>query len=163
LGALTKSSRDQGALAAPAIEAQHERGPDDPVEPPEQALLDHAVAGMRLDLAGDGRVDHESMNEWGPARTVRAAVLRQLLVEPQRPVHSKGVRLCGARISGRLDLESATVRCPLLLEDCYLDAPEPVALDRLRHRPPDRPVSLPSGGRPQPGRWSPAHVGAQPA
>jgi hypothetical protein len=99
------------------------------VEPPEQALLDHAVAGTRLDLAGDGRVDHESMNEWGPARTVRAEVLRQLLVEPQWPVHSKGVRLRGARISGRLDVESATVRCSLLLEDCYLDGPEPVALD----------------------------------
>ena len=126
---MTKSSCDQGARAAPAIEGQHERGPDDPVEPPEQALLDHAVAGMRLDLAGDGRVDHESMNEWGPARTVRAVVLRQLLVEPQRPVHSKGVRLRGARISGRLDLESATVRCPLLLEDCYLDGPESVVLD----------------------------------
>jgi hypothetical protein len=126
---MTKSSCDQGARAAPAIEGQHERGPDDPVEPPEQALLDHAVAGTRLDLAGDGRVDHESMNEWGPARTVRAAVLRQLLVEPQRPVHSKGVRLRGARISGRLDLESATVRCPLLLEDCYLDGPESVVLD----------------------------------
>jgi hypothetical protein len=126
---MTKSSCDQGARAAPAIEGQHKRGPDDPVEPPEQALLDHAVAGMRLDLAGDGRVDHESMNEWGPARTVRAAVLRQLLVEPQRPVHSKGVRLRGARISGQLDLESATVRCPLLLEDCYLDGPESVVLD----------------------------------
>jgi hypothetical protein len=113
----------------PAIDAQHESGPDDPVEPPEQALLDHAVAGTRLDLAGDGRVDHEPMNEWGPARTVRAPVLRQLLVEPQWPVHSKGVRLRGARISGRLDLESATVRCPLLLEDCYLDGPESVVLD----------------------------------
>jgi hypothetical protein len=113
----------------PAIDAQHESGPDDPVEPPEQALLDHAVAGTRLDLAGDGRVDHEPMNEWGPARTIRAPVLRQLLVEPQWPVHSKGVRLRGARISGRLDLESATVRCPLLLEDCYLDGPESVVLD----------------------------------
>jgi hypothetical protein len=114
---MTKSSPDQGRAQRLAIEAQHERGPDDPVEPPEQALLDHAVAGTRLDLAGDGRVDHESMNEWGPARTVRAEVLRQLLVEPQWPVHSRGVRLRGARISGRLDVESATVRCSLLLED----------------------------------------------
>jgi hypothetical protein len=101
---MTTSSCDQGARAAPAIEEQHERGPDNPVEPPEQALVDHAVAGMCLDLAGDGRLDHASMNEWGPARTVRAAVLRQLLVEPQRPVHSKGVRLRGARISDALIL-----------------------------------------------------------
>ena len=37
---------------------------------------------------------------------------------------AKGVRLRGARISGRLDLEAATLRCPLQLDNCY--APEPV-------------------------------------
>jgi len=57
------SSHDEPALAAPGIKTQPEWAPHDPVEPPEQALLDHAVAGKRLDLAGDGRVDHEAMNE----------------------------------------------------------------------------------------------------
>jgi hypothetical protein len=33
------------------------------------------------------------------------------------------------RISGVLDLEAATFRCPLSLEGCYLDAGEPVCLD----------------------------------
>ncbi|MGO9217764.1 MAG: hypothetical protein ACLP5E_08355 [Streptosporangiaceae bacterium] len=33
------------------------------------------------------------------------------------------------RISGPLDLEAATVRCPLRLENCYLDNPTPVILD----------------------------------
>ena len=40
------------------------------------------------------------------------------------------MRLRGLRIaSGRLDLEAATLRCPLHLEDCYLDGPGPVVLD----------------------------------
>jgi hypothetical protein len=127
-GAVTTSSHDQPALAS-SIKAQQEWAPDYPVEPPEQELLEHALAGKCLDLVSDGRVDHEAMTKWGPERTVRAAVLRHLLVEPQWQVHSKGVRLRGARISGRFDLESATVRYPLLLEDCYLDSPDPVALD----------------------------------
>jgi len=101
----------------------------DPVEPPEQALLDHACAGTLLDLVGDGPVDREAMKKWGSAHTVRPAVLRHLLVEPQWPMHCRGVRLRGARISGPLDLESATLRCPLLLEDCYLDSPDPVTLN----------------------------------
>jgi hypothetical protein len=128
---MTTSDHSQPAPAAPGVKAQREWKPGDPLEPPEQALLDHALAGTRLDLAGGGSVDHQAMNKWGPARTVRAAVLRHLLVgpEPSWPVHSKGVRLRGARISGRLDLESATVRCPLMLEDCYLDSPDPVTLN----------------------------------
>jgi len=55
--------------------------------------------------------------------------LRHLLVAPQWALHSKGVSLRGVRISGRLGLESATVRCPLLLEDCYLDSLDPLTLD----------------------------------
>jgi len=111
------------------IEEGPEWAPGVPLEPPEQVLLESASAGMYLDLAGDGRVDHQAMSEWGPGRTVRAAVLRHLLVGPQGDVDSKGVRLRGARISGQLDLESVALRWPLVLEDCYLDSPEPVSLD----------------------------------
>jgi len=128
-GTMTTSNHNQPAIAAPDGEVRQEWMLDDPLEPPEQELLDHALAGTRLGLAGDGPVDHQAMTEWGPARTVRGAVLRYLLVEPQWAVHSKGVQLRGMRISGRLDLESATVRCPLLFEDCYFDSPEPVVLD----------------------------------
>jgi hypothetical protein len=126
---MTMSSHDQPALAPSGIKAQPKWAPGDALEPPEQALLDHALVGTRLDLAGDSPVDHEAMDKWGSALTVRAAVLRHLLVQSQWTIQPKGVRLRGARISGPLDLESATVRCPLLLEDCYLDSPDPVALD----------------------------------
>jgi hypothetical protein len=57
---------------------------------------------------------------------VRATVLRHLLVDDEWPVHPKGVQLRGARIHGRLDLEAATLRWPLRLENCYLDGPHPV-------------------------------------
>ena len=62
-------------------------------------------------------------------RTVRAAVLRHLLIADEWPVDAKGVRLRGVRISGLLDLKAATLRCPLSLDSCYLDASEPVCLD----------------------------------
>ena len=80
-----------------------------------------AESGEVLDL-GSGS-ESTVMEAWGPDRTVRAAVLRHLLVDGEWPVHSKGVRLRGARIRGRLDLEAATLRCPLRLENCYLDGP----------------------------------------
>jgi hypothetical protein len=61
------------------------------------------------------------MKGWGPARKIRASVLRHLLEASEWPVHAKGVRLRGARITGNLDLGLATLRCPLVLENCYLE------------------------------------------
>ncbi len=69
------------------------------------------------------------MQGWGEDRAVRAVVLRYLLVENKWRADAKGVRLRGVRVSGHLDLEAATLRCPLWLENCYLDADEPVSLD----------------------------------
>ena len=91
-------------------------------------MLRLAETGDQLDL-DKGPFDLPAMENWGPERTIRAAVLRQLLIGQQWPVDPKGVRLRGLRISGRLDLEAATIRCPLQLQDCYLDGPGPVLLD----------------------------------
>jgi hypothetical protein len=87
-----------------------------------------AAAGELIDR-GAGPFNLAEMQAWGKERTVRAAVLCYLLVAGQWPVHAKGVRLRGVRISGRLDLEAATLRCSLSLECCYLDADDPVCLD----------------------------------
>jgi uncharacterized protein YjbI with pentapeptide repeats len=46
-------------------------------------------------------------------------------VEYEWPVHARGILLRGARISGQLDLESAALRCPLVLESCKLDSQPP--------------------------------------
>jgi hypothetical protein len=72
-----------------------------------------------LDLGADS-ADPESMKAWGRERSIRASVLQGLLADQVQP---RGVQLRGVRISGPLDLEAATVRCPLRLDHCYLDAP----------------------------------------
>src|SRR2546430_8917326 len=87
-----------------------------------------AAAGELLDR-GAGPFDLAAMQSWGEERAVSAAALRDLLVEGHWPVHAKGVRLRGVKISGLLDLDGATLRCPLSLESCYLDAGDPACLD----------------------------------
>jgi hypothetical protein len=78
-----------------------------------------AESQMLAKAATGGLLD--AMQDWGKERTVSAAVLRALLVDERWPVHAKGVRLRGVRISGLLDLEGATLRCPLSLDSCYFD------------------------------------------
>ncbi|CAM5303104.1 Oxidoreductase OS=Streptomyces alboniger OX=132473 GN=CP975_08955 PE=4 SV=1 [Streptomyces alboniger] len=60
--------------------------------------------------------------DWGPERTVRAEVLRTLLVggaatEGRTPI----LRVTGARISGPLDLQYAEVAAPIHLKACLFD------------------------------------------
>ncbi len=87
-----------------------------------------AAAGELVDR-GEGPFTLAEMQAWAEERTVRAAVLRHLLFAGQWPVDAKGVRLRGVRISGLLDLEAAALRCPLLLDCCYLDADDSACLD----------------------------------
>jgi len=87
-----------------------------------------AASGELVDC-GEGPFSLAEMQAWEADRTLRAAVLRHLLITGEWPVDAKGVRLRGARIGGLLDLEAAAVRCPLALEECYLDADEPARLD----------------------------------
>ena len=86
----------------------------------EKAMLAQAETGEWLE-GGEGPFDLAAMRSWGKERTVSAAVLRDLLVGGRWPVHAKGVRLRGVLISGLLDLEGATLRCPLSLDSCYFD------------------------------------------
>lgn len=102
----------------------------------ERSVMAHAATGRFLDLLGgytpandQPPVELAVMQGWGAEQTIRSEVLRHLIVTTQWPAHAKGVRLRGLRIIGALDLESATLRCPLVLDDCYLDSPDPVTLD----------------------------------
>jgi hypothetical protein len=94
----------------------------------EEEMVAGAAAGELVDR-GKGPFALAEMQAWAQERTVRAAVLRYLLTAGQWPVDEKGVRLRGVRIGGLLDLEGTALRCPLLLDCCYLDADEPVCLD----------------------------------
>jgi uncharacterized protein YjbI with pentapeptide repeats len=65
----------------------------------------------------------------GEDRTIHAEVLQHLLTDQRSQVHAKGVRLTGVKIIGHLDLEAATIHCPLFLTACHLDELVPVNLN----------------------------------
>jgi hypothetical protein len=94
----------------------------DPVDAAEKVMLERVASGQVFD-----GVDARPGQAAAGTVTVRAEVLRHLLTADDWPVDPKGVRLRHIRISGPLDLEAATVRCPLVLTDCHFDDPRPVA------------------------------------
>jgi hypothetical protein len=98
----------------------------------ERKLLDAAVGGLLADLR-PGKADGDDTaqgDSWDSSRQIRASLLADLLTGNLLPggKHSRTVKLRGARITGILDLEAATLTCPVWLWDCYLD--EPVILDQ---------------------------------
>jgi hypothetical protein len=87
----------------------------------EQALVDHVTRGELLDLVGAEPVDEAAMRSWDSSRTIRAAVLRRILLGQLAPnPDAHGLRLRGARIAGRLDLENMSISVAVELDDCLL-------------------------------------------
>ncbi|HEU5472730.1 MAG TPA: hypothetical protein VFV67_18945 [Actinophytocola sp.] len=92
------------------------------LEPVERMLVEHVERGELLDLAGDAPVDEAVMRTWGQSRTVSAAVIRDIVrgrLAPDPDPH--GLRLRGARISGRIDLENITSTVGVALYNCLLE------------------------------------------
>ena len=89
----------------------------------EQSLVEHVSRGEWLDLAAeDQAVDEAAMRSWGKSRTCHATVIRDILrgrLAAGPDPH--GLRLRGARITGRLDLENLTTDVNLELKDCLLE------------------------------------------
>ncbi|GAA0963177.1 hypothetical protein [Actinocorallia libanotica] len=56
-------------------------------------------------------------------RTVRAAALTLLLHDPPPPVGVPGLRLRGARVTGRLRLRGTVIDLPLVFTECEFDEP----------------------------------------
>jgi hypothetical protein len=92
----------------------------------ERELRAAVVDGRRLDLAA-GTVSHAEMDGWGPDREVRAEVVRDILLgRTDSPADPRGIRLRGARIVGRLDLDGLRSEVWFSLHDC--DLPEPIRM-----------------------------------
>jgi hypothetical protein len=108
-----------------AMAAWHQ---DDQLTASEEEMCACAAAGDVLDR-GEGPFPLDAMRAWPAERTVRAAVLRHLLIDQKWPVDPEGIRLRGVQIVGPLDLQAATLRCPLWLDSCYVAAEELVCFD----------------------------------
>ena len=92
----------------------------------EQSLVEHVGRGEWLNLipsiSHDEVVDEATMRSWGDSQTCSANVIRDILrgrLAANPDPH--GLRLRGAKITGRLDLENLATDVWLELEDCLLE------------------------------------------
>jgi hypothetical protein len=93
----------------------------------EQRIVEAAETGRLTDLrAREPDQDDPARGAmWNADRTVRADVLVELLVgeRPGQVRRPRAIKVRGARIKGRLDLDACELACPLLLQDCYIEQP----------------------------------------
>ena len=102
-------------------------GARDELTDPERKLWDAAQTGATVDLrTGDSERDDPTTGDtWDTGRQIRAELLSELLtmaggLTDSRP---RPLRLAGARVTGTLDLEAATLTYPVLLIGCFFDEP----------------------------------------
>jgi hypothetical protein len=92
--------------------------------PAEEKLLEAAQQGSVADFkSGDQEKDNpENSEKWGPERTLRAEFLHWLCTNPEATprIHSSGVAVLGAKITGLLDFTAATLHHPLVISESAL-------------------------------------------
>ena len=89
---------------------------------PAERDLCAGVGTGEIVVIGDGTRPGE---EAGEARQIRAALLRALILNRVKdgPVHDKGVRVEGGRITGTLDLEGCRIGRDIEVANCRFDKP----------------------------------------
>lgn len=86
-----------------------------------QMLIDHVSRGELLDLSAGERINESAMRSWGEDRSIPAQVIRDILRGRLVPdPDPRGVRLRGALITGRLNLENLSTDLNLQLTGCFL-------------------------------------------
>ncbi|MEU9001447.1 membrane-associated oxidoreductase [Streptomyces sp. NPDC048551] len=102
--------------------------------PAERRVWDAFPRGDSVDFRA--RPDDSSVDGagWGPERTVRAEVLRALLLGagPAEEGRVAGLKVKGAKIVGSLDLRYAAVDHPIRLRDCWFEGAPRMYGARLR-------------------------------
>ncbi|MFC3576739.1 membrane-associated oxidoreductase [Streptomyces yaanensis] len=90
--------------------------------PAERRVWEAFPLGEGVDFREGADDDPAAGASWGPERTVRAEVLRALLLGgPVRDDGIAGLKLWGARITGRLDLKYGTVEHSIRLRSCHFE------------------------------------------
>ncbi|MDH6221812.1 oxidoreductase [Streptomyces pseudovenezuelae] len=99
--------------------------PYEEMTPPERELWDAFPEGRQVDLRA-GTVNGDDPGggaDWGPERTLRAAVVTALArgAHAAPPGAVTALRVVGARITGRFDLAGAEIGHMLWFEDCWFE------------------------------------------
>ncbi|MGW7078383.1 membrane-associated oxidoreductase [Streptomyces sp. NPDC054866] len=90
--------------------------------PAERRVWQAFPLGGGVDFRESPDDDPAAGGSWGPERTVRGEVLRALLLDgPTRDGEITGMKLTGARVTGRLDLRYGTVEHAVRLRSCRFD------------------------------------------
>ena len=78
--------------------------------------------GESVDFRTADNEDPALGDTWGAERTVRASVLRSLLIKaPQEDGEVAALKITGARITGVLSIDHATIDAAILLRHCRFD------------------------------------------
>jgi hypothetical protein len=103
----------------------------DPERAVRRAITTDEMVDLRAGRPEEPELDDPSTGaDWAPSRTVSAQLLMELLTNDTGPGPVPALRLLGARISGTLDFEGATLIRPLVLNQCYFE--EPIILREAR-------------------------------
>ncbi|MET9322208.1 membrane-associated oxidoreductase [Streptomyces sp. NPDC003038] len=90
--------------------------------PAERRVWDAFPHGHGVDFRESRDEDPADGASWGPERTIRADVLRALLVNsPSVPGQVAGLKIKGAKIIGRLDLKYAAIEAPMRMRACWFE------------------------------------------
>ncbi|MGW2517543.1 membrane-associated oxidoreductase [Streptomyces sp. NPDC001617] len=90
--------------------------------PAEERVWRAFATGAAVDFREGDDEDAAEGARWEPERTVRAAVLRALLLNgPEEPGEIAALKLSGARITGVLDLRYGTTDFAVRLSHCHFD------------------------------------------
>ncbi|MFC7264572.1 membrane-associated oxidoreductase [Streptomyces lutosisoli] len=90
--------------------------------PAERRVWQAFPRGEGVDFRESVDDDPAAGGSWGPERTVRAEVLRALLVGgPTSEGDIAGLKLTGARVSGQLNLMYGTVDHPVRMRSCHFE------------------------------------------
>lgn len=90
----------------------------------ERRLWDAFPTGEPVNFgdAGDADAGPDEGARWGPRRSVRAEVVRAVLLGGERPDGEvAALRMIGARITGALNLRYGNADCPVSLIGCFFD------------------------------------------
>ncbi|MGZ3118854.1 membrane-associated oxidoreductase [Streptomyces sp. H62] len=101
---------------------------------PAEARVWRAFAtGTHVDFRTADDENPAGGGSWGPERTVRAGVLRALLLDgPRQEGEVAALSLAGARVTGSLELQYATVEHPVRLRHCHFEETPRLYAARLR-------------------------------